>query len=264
MTGFSPWLAANLHVITVWFGAICTLGLYSVLYRENRIYRFFEHLFLGLATGFLVANTWTDIVLPKWWAPMWDKGQWWYVFAVLVGAYYYFIYSRRHNWIARLIIGFFLGVASGQAFQAYANDYWPQIPSSFKPIIPHAASPVVGAALTWGKAIDNLFFMFIIVCVMSYFFFSFEHRWSVVRNSSQLGRWLMMFTFGAIFGATMMARFALLIDRIDYLITDFGPTVAGPIAGRYVALAILLAFVAVLILFGIRGSSGGEGEGSAS
>ena len=30
-------------------GVVATIGLYSVLYRENKFYRFWEHVFLGLA-----------------------------------------------------------------------------------------------------------------------------------------------------------------------------------------------------------------------
>ena len=33
----------------IWLGALATLALYSVLYRENPVYRFAEHVFLGLA-----------------------------------------------------------------------------------------------------------------------------------------------------------------------------------------------------------------------
>jgi hypothetical protein len=36
----------------IWLGALVTLALYSVLYRENPIYRVAEHVFLGLATGY--------------------------------------------------------------------------------------------------------------------------------------------------------------------------------------------------------------------
>ena len=39
-------LTNETHAIALWIGAICTLGLYSVLYKENKIFRFFEHLFL--------------------------------------------------------------------------------------------------------------------------------------------------------------------------------------------------------------------------
>ena len=39
-------------------GVIATIGLYSVLYKENKFYRFFEHLFLGLASGWALVALW--------------------------------------------------------------------------------------------------------------------------------------------------------------------------------------------------------------
>ena len=244
MPSFSLWLAAHVTTLTAWIGAFCTLGLYSVLHKENKIYRLFEHLFLGLATGYMVALSWNDVLLPKWWKPMWEKSEWWYILALIPGIMYYFIYSRKHNWIARLVIGFFLGVASGQAFKAFVNDTWPQIATSFKPIMPHDAIPAAAdhpaiAALSVPDAINNVLFMFILICVLSYFFFSFEQKHPVLNASAKLGRWLLMFTFGAIFGSTIMARLALLIDRMDFLLNDFGPHIGGP--GVMFGILILLA-----------------------
>lgn len=261
MTGFSPWLAAHLHTLSLWIGALCTLGLYSILYKENKLYRFFEHVFLGLATGYLVANTWTDVLLPKWWVPMWDKGMWWFAFAGVAGLLYFFVFSKKYNWMARLIIGFFLGVTSGQAFQQFVNDTWPQVPSSFKPILPHGAIPAAAGhpaipEVPWSQAINGLIFILILVCVMSYFFFSFEQKHPVLRNSAQLGRWLMMFAFGAIFGSTMMARLALLIDRMYYLTFDFGqnlpPPIGGPARGPYFMFVVILLLVALVVRLATR------------
>lgn len=273
---FSTWLSANLHLLTLWVGAICTLGLYSVLYKENKIYRLFEHIFLGLATGFMIANIWNTTLYPKWWQPMWEKGQWWLVFALVAGLSYYFIYSRRNSWIARLTIGFFLGVSAGQTFQAFANDTWPQIPASFRPIIPHGKIAAVaqhGAdpghpvikALTYTDALNNLIFMVILVCVLSYFFFSFEQRNPVIKGSAMLGRWMMMFAFGAIFGLTMMARLALLIDRMYFLMFEFGGALGSP-PGRPspIVFGLLLALIAlVLYLVSRRRENDGVEAGSA-
>lgn len=255
---FAAWLNANMQILTLWIGALSTLGLYTVLYKENRIYRLFEHIFLGLATGYMVATVWNDTLLPKWWKPMIDDGQWWLILALVAGLFYYFIYSKKHSWMARLVIGFFLGVASGQAFQVFVNDTWPQISSSFKPLLPH---PAIAAnadgnlnhkaipALSQASAINNLIFMVVLVCVISYFFFSFEQKHPVLRGSARLGRWLMMFTFGAIFGLTMMARLALLIDRMDFLINEFSPAaLGGPVTGKYVMLAILCALIALVFV----------------
>jgi hypothetical protein len=248
----SAWLAAHKEVLMLWIGAFCTLGLYSVLYKENRIYRLFEHLFLGLATGYLIANTWTDVLLPKWWEPMWNEGKWQYIFLLTFGLCYYFIYSKKNSWIARAIIGFFLGVGSGQQFQRFVNDTWPQITRSFRPMIARdaiaktAGHPAI-KAVSWPDAINNILFLVVLLCVMSYFFFSFEQKHPVIKGSAKLGRWLMMFSFGAIFGLTIMARLALLIDRMASLMNDFGGKVMGVTLGPIVMFCVLMALSGVVL-----------------
>ncbi len=255
MPQFSPWLASHVETILLWTGAICTLALFSILYKENKVYRLFEHIFLGLGTGYMVATNWNDILYPKWYVPFYDKGQWWLVFVLFAGLFYYFIYSPRLNYVARLVIGFFLGVTSGRAFQEFVNDIWPQVATSFKPLIPHpaltdAAGKVAAKELTLSGAVNNLIFLLILLCVMTYFFFSFEQKHPAVKGAAKWGRWLMMFTFGAIFGSTIMGRLALLIDRVDFLLNDFGPLIGG----KAVMFALLMG-AAVLIVYLVNKSS---------
>jgi hypothetical protein len=254
---FSTWLTTNTHALVLWTGAICTLGLYSVLYKENKIFRFFEHLFLGLATGYMIAVNWNDVLLPKWWTPFREGGEWWWAFALLVGTLFYFIYSKKYNWMARMVIGLFLGVGAGQQFQAFVNDVWPQIYKSFKPMIAHRAIAAADGhkaipELNWGDARNNIIFMAILLCVMSYFFFSFEQKHVVLKKSAQTGRFLMMFTFGAIFGQTIMARLALLIDRMDFLMNIFGTQVAGVDHGPTVIFSVLMALTAFVLYLSLR------------
>lgn len=255
----SHWLSVHTPALILWVGGFCTLALYSLLYKENKLYRLFEHIYLGLAIGYGVANTWTDVLLPKWWKPLWDQGQWWQVWLLFVGLMYYLIFFDRFAWLARLIIGFFLGVTSGRAFQEFVNDIWPQIPTTFKPVIWHKAIPAAAGhpaipALSMPDALNNLIFMIIVLCVMSYFFFSIEHRNRLLSGSAQYGRWLMMFAFGAIFGNAVMARLALLIDRVDFLLNDFGAAVGGQRYGPGLVFAALMGLTAlVLVLVSRRG-----------
>ncbi len=260
----SSYLDAHVLHIVPWVGAICTLGLYSVLYKENKIFRFFEHLFLGLATGYMIATTWNDVLLPKWWTPFHDEGKWWLAFALAAGALYYLIYSKKYNWMARMIIGLFLGASAGQQFQIFVNDVWPQIYKSFKPLVPHAAIAAASGhpaikAVTTSDAINNIIFMVILLCVMSYFFFSFEQKNSFLKGTAKSGRWLMMFTFGAIFGSTIMARLALLIDRMDFLLNDFGSDAFGD-NGPKIVLVGLLALTGLVLYLGLK--KGGDDPGA--
>jgi hypothetical protein len=55
---------------------------------------------------------------------------------------------------------------------------------------------------------------------LSYFFFSFEHKGALGRIS-RVGVWVLMITFGAGFGYTVMGRIALLAGRLEFLFDDW-------------------------------------------
>jgi hypothetical protein len=219
-------------VITVWVGALCTIGLYSILYKENKVYRFFEHLFIGLATGYTIYITWNDTLKPRWWTPMVDKGEWWWAFALPAGLLFYMVYSKRYAWMSRLIFGLFFGAAAGREFQRFAATYFPLARSAANiPLVnpPEATVPDAYALSPVSAVLNNVLFLVILVAVMTYFFFSFEQKAKPVRAASQFGRYVLMFAFGALFGSTIMARMSLLIGRIYFLIHDW---IQGTILGQ--------------------------------
>jgi hypothetical protein len=219
----ASFIVAHKEAIVLWVGALCTFGIYSVLYKENPYYRICEHIFIGLASGLGIFVTWNDTLKPKWWDPMVNLGQWWWALALAGGLMFYFIYSPRNGWISKLMMGMLMGLGAGQAFQGFANMYFPMISGSFKPIIPTTLGAGPGVSLA--QAANNLVFVFILVTVMAYFFFSIDHKAKSMRVSASLGRWFLMFAFGAMFGATVMARMALFIGRLDFLTTMWAPIV---------------------------------------
>jgi len=206
----AKWLSLHSTAVSVWAGALCTFGIYTVLYKENKCYRLFEHIFIGLYGGYGVYITWAEVLYPKWWKPMTADGQWWWVFAAIVGSMFYFMYSRRHAWVSRVIFGLFMGFAAGGIFREFYEIYFPQIGSSMK-------------SLTGGFAnvASVLVFYIILLASMSYFFFSFEHKHPAVTATAKAGRWFLMVGFGAMFGATVMGRMTLFIGRLNYLINQW-------------------------------------------
>ncbi len=51
------------HDVGIWIGALLTLCIFSFLYRDNPLYKFAEHLFVGVSAGyFIVLRFWTVIV----------------------------------------------------------------------------------------------------------------------------------------------------------------------------------------------------------
>jgi hypothetical protein len=224
------------HSPEIWLGALATLALYSILYRENPVYRFAEHLFVGLATGYGLYVLWKDVLQPKWWVPLTTGGQWWWIYALVAGAMCYTVYSRRFSWMSRLVMLTTMGFTAGQAFRLWAGTYVKQISSAMaKPLIyaplRPAAHPANHFPLLFGKIpapyihLDNLLFAAILIAVLTYFLFSFEHQSVLVRRTAQVGRWVMMIGFGAIFGSTVMARLSLFIGRLLFLFRDWIPLI---------------------------------------
>jgi hypothetical protein len=232
-------------------GVIATVGLYSVLYRENKLFRFFEHLFLGLAVGWALVAMWSETLYESWWLKMvgtpdvaavngqpahhGQPGYWAWVTLLPIGFLGYLVFSKKYNWMSRLPIGIILGLWAGQQVQIWFNQYGPQIANSMRPVLPNTStffrpdinglSPAalgnVKATVYGSQAIDNAIFVVTLICVLSYFLFSFEVKGKLLAKTQLTGRWLLMIGFGAIFGTTVMMRFALLIDRMHFIFIEF-------------------------------------------
>jgi hypothetical protein len=226
------------EVIGTIVGGFCVIGIYSFLYKENPVYRFFEHVFIGIATGIGIVFTWTYFLDQEWFRPMtgldlepWEGYSPWnalWILPAIFGCGIYFIYSTRRVWIARTVIGFGFGVAGGMAFRGFFNEFTPQLVDTYSRV-PVEYSPVSGFQL-W-PTVENWVFVATLVCVMTYFFFSIEHEKPLIKQASGAGRWLLMVAFGAFFGSTIMARMALLIDRLQFLKGDWAEAWARLFSG---------------------------------
>jgi len=206
----------RLDFLTTWSGAIATLAILSVVYKENKLYRFFEHVFVGVATGFGVFITWRDALSTTWWEPL-HAGGWFWILAPLVSLLFYTVFFPKYAWLSRFLISILFGLSAGAAFRAFANQVFPQISGSFLPLVPLTDT----GEIHWSGAANNLVFTITLLSVMVYFFFSFRHGNPAIRGTAKMGRWLLMIAFGATFGSTVMARFSLLIDRLDFLLRDW-------------------------------------------
>jgi hypothetical protein len=217
--------------LNVFLGGIATLALYSILYRENPIYRMAEHVLLGLATGYIVMQAWTDVISTQWYDPIFKDGQWLWLWVLPIVIMAYFIFNKKIGWMSRIPLVILSGFVAGQQFQAFAGQYFRQINDSFKPLRPNVMAinnPNPSAeTLSISGMINNLIFVVALLAVLSYFLFAFEQKNRAINSYAKLGRWVIMIGFGAIFGSTIMTRFALLVDRMSFLLLEWlrlGPT----------------------------------------
>lgn len=166
--------------------------------------------------------------------------RWWWAFAAVIGLMFYTVLSPRFAWMSRMALSLMMGLGAGYTFKGFVLEVGPHIAKSFKPLI----------VPDWTMALNNAVFVVVLLCVMTYFFFSIEHRHPAIREPARLGRWLLMLTFGIVFGNTVMGRFSLFISRLDFLLLQ-NPAQLGKWANlaMVVGLAVvlfLLAFLSVL------------------
>jgi hypothetical protein len=188
----------------VWLAAFFTLAIYSFLYGDNPVYKFSEHLFVGLAAAHVAVMGWESMYGRAWTNLM--KGEIWYLGTIIGGVMLLTRWFKPIAWISRIPLGFMMGVAAGfSARSAIDSQFWRQIQSS------------VAMKLT---TVNNLLYVLIVVTTLAYFLFAFNEKSGFgrgLRGVGLVGQYMMMIAFGASLGATIMARLSLVIARLDFL-----------------------------------------------
>lgn len=220
------------RTLGVWTSAFLTLCVFSFLYRDNPFYKFSEAIFVGVSAAYwMVVGYWTVIVpnlLGKIW-PAWIQSwavpgmstvrddQWWlYLIPLLLGGMLLWRLSPRGAWIARWPLAFIIGSTAGIRLVGFLQaDFLSQIRNSIEPVI-----LVDNGSLLFWQSVQNLLLVVCVLAALVYFFFSIEHQ-GVVGRISQVGVWVLMVTFGAAFGYTVMGRIALLAIRFEFLFDDW-------------------------------------------
>lgn len=237
------------HIIVrgflITFAAFLTLAVMSFLYKDNPFYKFAEHLFVGLSAAFwMCMGFWTTIVqnlIPKlsegmagWFEVPPSPGgtNLFFMIPVIMGILLMMRLSPKGGWLSRWPLAFIVGTTAGLNFVRYLrSDFIKQISSTFVPLLGDASNPWLGV----GHFFSNLslsasgqlvmmaanWVIFIgVFCGLIYFYFSKEHK-GAFGAASRIGIWVLMITFGASFGYTVMGRISLLVGRITFLFRDW-------------------------------------------
>ena len=187
------------------FGAMLTLFTFSFLYKDNPLYKFAEHLVVGVSAGyFVILLYWTslkvkliDTVFSNF------SEEWFYIFPGILGIMMWFRFSKKLSWVSRYPIAIYIGAGSGLA-----------IPLNMQTFVNRQLSatmiPVGFGSL---EHVWNILIIIGVICGVIYFFFSKEHT-GLFGGLAKVGIWVLMVGFGASFGFTVMARISLFVNRI--------------------------------------------------
>jgi hypothetical protein len=238
---------------SLWLAGLLTVFILSFLYADNPFYRFAESVFIGVSAAYtMVQGFWNGIhekllmkVLPEAWVwfvgivepdrqdtlagevqPLIDGLSWtgrlWYSVPAILGVLLLCRLVPKVSWLGRWPLAFIVGWAAGTNMVTYlTSDFIEQVNPSIASVLVFrdgalAFWPTVSAVVAVGG----------LLCALIYFFFSVEHK-GVISGASRAGIWVLMITFGAAFGYTVMGRVALLVERMEFLFMDWTGLIAG-------------------------------------
>lgn len=206
----------SLQPLGLWMGGLLTLGILSILYKENPIYRFCEHVFVGSAAAHGLVTTYANTIKPGIQVNMMQKGQWWELIAIAIGLLIYFQPFKKYTWISRIPMALWLGYNAGYALTIRtAMPLFSNITSSFKDMW-----VVTKGSFNLLTTFNNIVFVVALLLTMIYFFFSVQLKGPLSRVSGA-ARVFMMIAFGYSFGSTVMSRVSLFLGRLEFLFIDW-------------------------------------------
>lgn len=218
--------------IGIWMAALFTLAIFSFLYRDNPIYRIAESIVVGVSAAYwMVIGFWSVIVpnlfgkivpeviqawaMPGLSGPEADRNLW-YLAPLILGGMLLWRLAPKGAWISRWPLAFVIGTTAGLRMIAFLHgDFLAQIRNSIVPLV-----VLTQDGFDLSASLTNLIAVVGVLCCLAYFFFSFEHK-GIVGHAATAGIWILMITFGAAFGYTVMGRIALLAIRVEFLLDDW-------------------------------------------
>lgn len=220
------------RALGMWITAFFSLCILSFLYDDNPIYKFAESVFVGVSAAYWMAEAiWEQLIknlltktlpevatlLVRDVEPVSIGIRLWFLVPLVMGIMLLMRLSSKGGWISRWPLAFIVGWTAGMNLVRYLeSDFVNQVSYSFLPLIVLADA----GGMNWYETFCNIVLVTGTLAGLIYFYFSVEHK-GLFGKVSKVGIWVLMITFGAAFGYTVMGRITLLIGRMEFLFADW-------------------------------------------
>jgi len=184
--------------------ALLTLAIYTILVGDNPLYKFAEHLLLGLTIGYSLVITVKSILIPQAITPM-AEGSLAAVIPIVLGSVMFLrVHAKLAGW-SQIPLALLIGAGAGAAIPAMMQA---------------RVLKQVSATISGSGTLDGVIILLGVIVTIMYFVFTRPHSggWG---KAAVAGRYFMMIFFGATFAYTVMSRMALLIGRLEFLLADW-------------------------------------------
>ncbi|HHT85045.1 MAG TPA: hypothetical protein GXZ88_04680 [Firmicutes bacterium] len=194
-----------------WISVICIFGMWSLpLYKDNPFYRVCQNVFVGSCAGHAIGIAIGNIVNYGF-EPLFTQSKIDLLIPVILGLMLYTRFFPGVAWLSRWPVAFLVGVGVGQTIYASLRS---QVINQSIAAMTKFPQPTVGAT------INGLVSLIGLLSILTYFLFTVPQS-GVVRGMSELGRWMMMVTFGVGFGNVVSGRLSVLLGELLKIFGDW-------------------------------------------
>ena len=209
MSGFFDSDLAGIAGTTV--AALVTIGVWSYLAGERRIFDWAQHLLAGLATGYLLVISVREVLVPRLVTPLvadplghlvlWPA-------AVLV------IVLVAARWLPRAVVAVPVALlVAGTATFALGG-------AVVGTLLPQLAASLLPADASTAGLVDALLGLLITALVVVAFMHG-THSGRLRAAAAGTGRWLLIGGLGGWIGFLLVSRLALLVERLRFIFVDW-------------------------------------------
>ena len=198
--------------VWAWVAGLITISLFSFIYKENRVYRLMEHIYVGCTAGYAISVNFRNVTNLVW-IPL-TNGTFLVLIPATLGVLMFTRFFKPVAYLSRWTTAFVVALGTGLALYGVANaQLLTQITASFLPLIVTNGD----GAFMLLDTINNWIMVFGMLSVLAYFFF-FEVHQPALRAVAKGGRFLMMISFGVAFGNGVMMNMSLLLGCFETIL----------------------------------------------
>jgi hypothetical protein len=200
----------------VWLSAILTLCSFTLLYGDNKFFRFAEHTFTAVVIGHAVVLGFFTL-RDSWFYPLIVKQNLILIIPIILGILIILIVWRKYAWIASIPMAIMIGVSQGIVLRGLVNT---DVMGNVKAVVAETASVLAG---TPANQIGTLIRMIFTIAAVFYFMFTFTFKGSskYLGYVQTFGKYVILIFLGLYIGNQSMQNSMLATSAINRLVRNW-------------------------------------------
>jgi hypothetical protein len=193
-------------------GVAYLLMVWSLLYKENRFFRFAENCFVGAACGYTLTKA-IDSLNSSGISPIITKARYDLIIPMILGILILAKFKRNIAFVSQWGVNIMVGIATGLAIRGVLQaQVIVQITATF------ISLSMMPNPLAY---FNNIFVLISVISTIFYFIFTREPS-GHLKYISKIGRYAIMLALGPVFASNVLTRMVLLAERVAFFLRVLG------------------------------------------